>query len=224
MTIIYKLVFPNTDRVYVGQTNQNIETRFAKHISNLTGSKHHSYKLQQAWPECGYPECEILEVCDKDVADIRESYWILQLNAYTEGFNCTELGNSPGVGASHCAAKLLEEDYKCIVTFLAHTNMTHKQVADELSVPITIVESISAGYSHTNLLQEVPEEYNLMISKNRKGIYQLKDRPNVISPEGKVYSVTNVAEFARIHNLVVSCIRAVLLGNRKSHAGWKLAC
>jgi GIY-YIG catalytic domain len=224
MTIIYKLVFPNTNRVYVGQTNQDIEIRFAKHISKLIGSNHHSYKLQQAWPECGYPKYEILETCDKNFANIRESHWILQLNAYKNGFNCTELGNSPGVGFNHCAAKLSEDDYRCIVIFLAQTNMTHLQISEELSVPIGIIESISAGYSHTNLLVEMPEEYTLMISKNRKGLYQLKDRPNITSPEGIVYYVTNVSEFARIHNLVDSCIRAVLLGKRKSHAGWRLTC
>jgi hypothetical protein len=224
MTIIYKLVFPNTDKVYVGQTNQDVFTRFSKHLRTLNAGTHHSYKLQHAWPTCGIPESEVLETCELAEANIRESYWIDKLNAYTDGFNCTELGNSPGIGHTHCAAKLLEEDYKCIVACLANTNWTHKQISEELSVPITIVESISGGYSHTNLLKEMPEEYTLMLSKNRKGLYQLKDRPDVKAPDGTVYSVSNVSEFARIHNLEPSCIRAVILGNRKSHAGWRLAC
>jgi hypothetical protein len=177
--------------------------------------------MQQAWPACGKLACTIIEDCEAIHSSDRESYWIKYYNAYLEGFNCTELGNSPGIGHTHCAAKLNEEDYLCIVYFLAYTSWTHKAISEELEVPVTIVESISGGYSHTNLKEVIPIEYTLMLAKQRKGMYQVIDRGHIISPNGEVFNVINITEFALTHGLERTSLGSVLKGTRTSHKGWK---
>lgn len=223
MGYIYKITFKNTDKVYIGQTIQNPEDRFNKHIRMLNNNNHHSKKLQKDWGILSNPSISILEECAENILNEREVYWIKYYNSYINGYNGNEGGNNIGRGYLHTAAKYQEEDYICILTFLAYTDWTMKSISEELDVSLSIVESINSGYSHTNLSKEYPELYKLATSKQRKGMYQVTKRQDVISPEGKIYSIDNVAKFEREHNLVYGGIRNILLGKRKTHKGWKLA-
>ena len=224
MGYIYKIQFENTSKVYIGQTTLAPKIRFSKHIKMLENKTHHSKKLQKEYTSLINPSIHTLEECVNTILNEREMYWIKKYDSYIKGYNGNEGGNSVGRGYKHPAAKYSEEDYVCILTFLAYTNWTLQDIANELDIPLTIIEGISSGKVHTNLSSDFPELYKLAISKSRKGMYQVTRRQNVVSPTGEVYSVYNVAQFEREQGLCHGGIRQVLLGTRKTHKGWKLAC
>jgi hypothetical protein len=45
---------------------------------------------------------------------------------------------------------------------------------------------------------------------------------NITSPIGETHIVTNIAEFARQHNLNAGALGEVLRGNTRHHKGWIL--
>lgn len=45
----------------------------------------------------------------------------------------------------------------------------------------------------------------------------------VKSPEGNVYTFTNINKFCKKHNLIESCLGRLLRGKQKYHKGWTLA-
>ena len=73
---IYKIISPNTDRVYVGKTDQTLKQRLWEHRSRykawLAGTRHYcsSYKVL----EHGDYSIELIEETD------REGYWIKEMN------------------------------------------------------------------------------------------------------------------------------------------------
>lgn len=91
VTGIYKIGFKNTDKVYIGSSN-NVYQRAKQHLAMLTNDCHHSYKLQNyynSYSELMFIEL-IEEVCEEDKFE-REFFYIEQYNSITEGFNVSEL-------------------------------------------------------------------------------------------------------------------------------------
>ena len=90
MTIgIYRLVFPNTNKVYIGQST-DIEKRFRAHISTFTTNTA-TYKLQEAYRLYGKPSLEILIECSLAELNNAETEAVQIFNSYKGGFN-----SSPG--------------------------------------------------------------------------------------------------------------------------------
>lgn len=217
---IYKLIFPNTSKVYIGQS-LNPEARLQRHLQKLRDGIHHSKKLQQEYPECGTPELEILELCSTDVVDNREIYWIERFNSYFSGYNSTKGGNGTGIGEDCPSAKYSLDDYLAVVAFLAHTDMGTKEIAAELGVGISTVLNISSQTNHLYLRDIVPEDWNLMISKQRHHP-NWRTYPPVISPEGVVYNITSARAFSKEHKLDQSDFAKMLNGKKASVRGWKV--
>ena len=82
---IYKITHKTTHQCYVGQTS-NIFERWKKHVYE------NSSPIQKAITEEGVNNFtfEVLEICEQDQANERESYWIKHYHAYTEGYNTNE--------------------------------------------------------------------------------------------------------------------------------------
>jgi hypothetical protein len=219
-TYIYKLTFPNSHKVYIGQS-LNPETRVQRHLQKLRDGIHHSKKLQQEYPECGKPELSILEVCDINSADTQEIYWIQEYNSYLDGYNSTKGGNGTGVGEDCPSAKYTIDDYLAVVAFLAHTDMSTKEIAAELGVGISTVLNISSQTNHLYLRDIVPEDWNLMINKQRHHA-NWRAYPSVISPDGVVHKVTSARAFSREHKLDQSDFAKMLNGKKLSVRGWKV--
>lgn len=45
---------------------------------------------------------------------------------------------------------------------------------------------------------------------------------SLLSPEGRVYNITNTRKFSEEHGLDYSHVSKLLHGERKTHKGWKL--
>lgn len=94
MTIgIYKIENKINKKKYIGQS-MNIEKRWKKHRYLLNSNKHHNQYLQNAWNK--YKEkCfifNIIEVCDPDIINDREQYWIDKFDSYNNGYNLDKGG------------------------------------------------------------------------------------------------------------------------------------
>lgn len=218
MSFIYKLVFPNDERVYIGQTTRELKHRLVEHTKALVNGVHHSKKLQRAYPQCGTPSIQILCNCTKEELNNKEIFYIQQYNSLHGGFNHTRGGEGFGSGEDSPSAKYNLEDYSCIVTFLALTNYTTDEISSETGVSSGVIDSIACQASHNYLSEVCPNEYTKMINKNRLCKVQWID---VISPEGLVYTVNNAKVFAETHGLEPNNFRKVLHGYSNSHLGWR---
>lgn len=225
MAFIYKLNFPNDERIYIGQTTKTPEIRLTQHLRKLASGIHHSKKLQKAYPLCGVPSVEVLEECPEDKLDYLEVYYVSKFNSYNNGFNATEGGISAGSGATHNAAKYSFDDYTCALTFLAYTEISFKEIAKEIDISYHVVTDIACQVNHTYLKELMPLEYSLMLQQKRQGRGNIKNssNPPLMSPQGTIYNITNYNKFCTDNNLNAGHIHAVFNKTRKTHMGWRLA-
>lgn len=223
---IYKLDFP-TGEFYIGKTATSLDTRFRKHCTRLESNSHHSKKMQRVYNKYKQlPSITVLEeVVQCSEINNRERFWIKELDAVNSGLNSTEGGEGPGIGEYNHQAKYSLDDYLAIVVFLADTDMSLIDIANELDVTIKTVQHISCGESHQYLKEMLPREYEIMISK--KGTRKLPTRsyeyPDLLSPDGKIYKVTNMLQFSKEHGLDSSTLSKLFRGKAKSTKGWKVA-
>jgi hypothetical protein len=219
---IYKLIFPNTNKVYIGQS-LNPELRFRRHLQKLRDNIHHSKKLQADYPICGIPELVIIDEADtREEADKKEIYWINYYNSYLEGYNGTPGGGVSGIEINNNNAKHTPEDYQTILTFLAYTDMTTKEIAKECNVEVGVVLRISSQINHLWLKEAMPVEWNLMLKKKRHHPNWKQYNSLVQSPCGQVYKIENARQFAREHNLEQASLQRLLAGKQHTTKGWKL--
>lgn len=202
---IYKLEFTN-GKIYIGQTTTTIKNRLDRHYLSLQNGTHYSKKVQKAYEDCkALPICTVLEEVPNGVPiNEREIFWIKEYDAFHGGYglNSTIGGTSIGFGENHPGAKYTKEDYAAVVFFLAKTEFSLQEVANELDVPLSLVKNIGYGFTHTYLEQEYPTEYSEMSAKvGQKKTGPKKVYPDIRGPDGTVYSITNLLEFAKTHNL-----------------------
>lgn len=223
---IYKLYYAHTSDVYVGITSRSLDSRLKEHHVRLQRGNHHSYKLQAAYEAYGLPQIiEIDAAEDKAAAEGLEILYIADYASFKSGYNCTMGGQALGFGEDCPNALYKLEDYLCALAFLAHSNLTYLEIANECGVRATVLADISKGNSHHYLQNIAPEDYHLMRSRDRRDQYFTRLRtknPPVLSPSGKVFTVTNAKAFAREHNLTYSSFLQLLYGNAKTSQGWQL--
>lgn len=227
-TGIYTLTFKGLeDWKYVGQS-YNIEGRFVGHKSALRMRKS-NFLLLEAYEISGeYPKLDIIEVCSSSILNDREVYWIHKLNTIKLGLNLTDRVNNHGYGEYNFNSKypnsLIEEVFHIICNNL---HISNKEIALLGGVPTHLVSQIMNGNQHIWLKEIYPEKYDLLINRTIKRTKSAKklgiEYPKIKSPEGQIYSVENLQEFARVHKINNSSLCQLLHGKRKSANKWKLA-
>lgn len=88
--IIYKIINSINDRIYVGISSKDIQTRFNWHIRDC--KKGAKKKLYSAMRELGVEKfsIELLEECnDKNIIREKEEYYIQLFDAYNNGYNAS---------------------------------------------------------------------------------------------------------------------------------------
>lgn len=94
MIQIYKVTNKINGMVYVGQTAQTLERRWAGHCRNVK-RKHFCYKLRTAIAEYGKNAFAIEQIDtakNKAEADEKEIYWINKLDTINKGYNVSRGG------------------------------------------------------------------------------------------------------------------------------------
>lgn len=220
---IYIISFDNSDKVYIGQTVNMLESRFKSHISKLKRSVHPNAELQKEFPYLLNPKIETLEICNKSDADTREIYYISQYDSYKNGFNATAGGLSGGLGESHPQAKYALDDYACVVVMLALTNWSHKDISKETGLGDKLISNIATLKNHCYLKDIIPYEYGIMVEKSKQVRKASRlDFPLIVSPDNITFKVDNISRFAKLHDLDIAHLHKVLHGQSITHKGWRL--
>lgn len=228
---IYKLIFKNTDKVYVGKS-VNIEYRYKGHIRSFKRGES-SKKMKDAYELYGEPSLEILEECTELMLDSRENFYISELKATTHGFNSRDTStgsNITSIGelnhkSKYSNAKIIE----CFDMLIDYPDMLFQEISDITGVPKGSINMIAHGGNHKWLSIYSPDRYKLLLNMvgNRKAscksaLNQGINYPTILCPKGIEYQVSNAREFARTHELDQSALGRVLNGKAKTHKGWKL--
>lgn len=233
---IYCLQFEGTDKVYIGQS-VNIEHRYSQHKQTLKNNTA-NYKLQEAYSLYGKPILKILLQCSSTNLNLYEDIVIQYYDASNTGLNIhsssVEAPTLKGVEHGRC---LYSEQQLLDVLNIVYNcpDISFPEIEKFTKVSRNTISAIAAGNKHLWLKERLPIIYAEVLSnkgrRSRQNTY-VSDKlsagnngiiyPDITSPEGKVYSVTNAYKFAREHNLAGNHLQEVLNGNRKSHKGWKV--
>lgn len=237
MTIgIYRLVFKNTDKCYVGQS-VHIEKRFKEHLYSFKTETATS-KLLEAYKVYGVPELEILVECSASELDIFEDEAI---EIFQDNFNTYTTANQApyGKGTEASNSKYTKEQLIKVFQLLT-TSISLVEISKLTDVERATVYNVSTGLSHQWLQEQFPEMYITILLENtnrnaaRYVIAALHNKTNYCAaakgiiyppiqcPEGHVYRVHNVQQFARDHNIPKSSLHRVLTKESKQVKGWTL--
>jgi len=228
---IYLLEFKGTDKVYIGQSI-DIENRYQIHISKARRNIH-AKKLQKAFNTYGIPSIHILKVCDKSLLDYEEECLISEFNSVTDGFNsCKIPGGGHELFGQDINAKYTND--QIIEAFLLLVNkpeLTFLEISKITGVSKDTIDSLSS--KPRKWLEDLfPEQYLLLktrstvlrFGKNKTLADKNNNYPNLVSPEGIVYTVENCSQFSKKHGLNNAHVIQVLKGKEKQHKGWKIYC
>lgn len=222
---IYILRFKDGS-TYVGQS-KDINRRFTTHCNKLAKGTHVNKKLLEAYSRYGTPTLEIILECPPQDLDEAEEEAIEIYDSIRNGLNIAPAaGDFPVLlGEANGYSKYKDSDIMLAIEYLANNlEQPLKVSAKLLGINYSTIKNISNGTSHKWLADRIPESYFKVLGhKGRRSIntsaskginYSIKD------PVGNTYSVININEFARQHNLNAGALGEVLRGNARQHKGW----
>jgi group I intron endonuclease len=241
---IYILKFKGTNKVYVGQS-VNIKTRYLQHINSMK-AKRSSDKLINAYITYGIPTLEIILECQSSELDDAETEAIEIFDSFNNGFNSLETAEEMPKwknqlkGEDGPSAIYSNEDILQAIRLMCDPNITLVKISEITNINYATIRKISQGVNHLWVQEKHPELWNKMTlvrderilnnTKNRSEL--LKDKfsaksqgivyPQVVCPSGEVYTIDNLSDFCRTHELQRPNFRKVLNGSRISHKGWKV--
>lgn len=214
---------------YIGQAT-NFRIRKNRHINEILKNIHCNYKIIREYKKYSIlPKIEILQICPIEELNSLEEQYIFDFNSIESGLNIISGGYSVGYGINNSASIYTKEQLKIAFYMLAEVSNSYKHIASETNIKLDTIKKIGQGAQHTWLHLEYPEIYEKIKMISTKERYknsacaggQNKNYRKIMSPDGKVYTVTNTLAFSKEHNLPNANLCSVLLGNRHTVQGWK---
>lgn len=94
--IIYKITNTINNKIYIGQTIQSLQNRWKRHCSNKGTIDELNMVIKKAILKYGKEnfKIEVLEICEYNQLDIKESFYINLYDSYNKGYNSTKGGKS----------------------------------------------------------------------------------------------------------------------------------
>lgn len=219
---IYALDFE--DSFYIGKSI-NIEVRYKEHFRHLIKGTHHSTKVLNAYNILKkLPELYILETV-KDIPSLNylEIQYIEEFDTFRNGLNATIGGEGTGYGElSPLSVNSNENIIKVFDLLVDNPKLSQKDISDMTGVSTATINKISSCHKHTWLEAEFPEKYAILRSMVGNRLALKNNYPNMLSPEGKIFEVSNIRAFAKEHNLDPGALCNVMKGKRKTVNKWKV--
>lgn len=152
---IYKITNKINGKIYIGQSN-DIERRFKEHIHRSP-----RFRLSIDWSIVKYGEenfsFEILEECEKEKLNERETYYIQKYNSIEKGYNQNLGGDFGSRGSGNGMAKLSEEDV--IKIRLAYARHERQKDVYELFKEKTTFSNFQGVWQGANWSEIMPEVF-----------------------------------------------------------------
>lgn len=158
---IYKITNKLNNKVYIGQSN-NIERRFSEHCYKGVKSR---IPVDIAIEKDGINNFtfEIVELCQTEQLNEKETYWIKYFNSVQEGYNCSYGGDQQSSGENNGRAQIKEEDVRNIRKAY-NEHKRRKDVYNNYKDKITFstFSKIWDGTQWSHIMPEVYTEENLL--------------------------------------------------------------
>jgi group I intron endonuclease len=239
---IYEIVNKVNGKKYIGQA-QDYDKRWKEHIYRFNTQIHENQYFQAAWNKYGQRNFSfrVIQVCtSQEELDQAEIEWIKTENTRNRDFGYNTM---PGGGKTNAyeirkaRSKTLRPDgYSDVVnefgTVFKIENLREFARQHNLTQPGLRQVVVTKKYFHykgwrlaTSETIGIPfDDKNFKERGNRISKVKLKTRyPNVLSPNGTIYSVEQLSQFCREHKLSKSNISMLLRRKKESYKGWTLA-
>lgn len=167
---IYKITKISNGKSYIGQSN-DIERRFKEHQTKGELSR---IPVDVAIKKYGINAFtyEILEQCQLEQLNERETYWIQYYDTVNNGYNCSIGGNNQSIGENNGKSKLTEQDVIKIRTAYAN-HKKQKEIYEEYKdiISFSYFQNLWQGHSWKHIMPEVftEENKNYYIYQNSYG-------------------------------------------------------
>ena len=156
---IYKITNKINGKIYIGQSN-NIERRFKEH--KRLGEKSR-IPVDLAISKEGKENFsfEVLEECQIEQLNEKETYWIQYFNSIEYGYNCSIGGDFQSIGSNNGRSILTEQDIIIIRNAYAN-HLRRKDVYEQFKEKISFYTfaNIWDGSSWSHIMPEVFTEEN----------------------------------------------------------------
>lgn len=167
---IYKITNKATGKSYIGQSN-DITRRFKEH--QTVGEKSR-IPVDIAIKKYGKESFlyEILEECNIEELNQKETYWINYYDTVNNGYNCNIGGDQQSIGESNGRAKLTEEDIKNIrIAYQEHKRQKDVYENYKQKISFNHFQNIWQGKVWKHIMPEVftKENKQYYIYENSKG-------------------------------------------------------
>lgn len=202
---VYLLRFPNTSKVYIGQS-KHIEKRFLEHLSSFRcGSA--SIKLQEAYLEYGNPLLEILLECSNEELILAETDAINIYDSVSNGFNTMFNSgvSSSKVGEDTSSAIYSNIQIERVFELLISTSMhTHKFISENTGVSISAIAQVSSGITHKWLQDKYPDKYKILLNL----VYIRRGLKQAVKTTASTTSKYTKEQYIEVLSLAVQKIKA----------------
>lgn len=170
---IYKIINDVNDKVYVGKTVNSLSTRFKQHLNDATKREEEKRPLYNAINKYGaeHFSIELIEVCDSQIENEREQFWIGFYKGYEEGYNATRGGKG----------KCLYSHDK--ILYLLEQGKTTKEIMEEIGCCRDVIVNVahSCGLTLNN-------------SKNSLALQMEQSKKKIICLDKKSLQIINYFE------------------------------
>ena len=212
MAYIYKITNILNNKIYIGKTHISVEQRFKEHRAESNQSRSFDRPLYRAFRKYGVNNfiIDVIEQVDDMDADIRERYWIEEMNSYVSGYNAT-LG---GDGKLLC-------DYDKIA-------MVYKELQNCIQTAQNCCVSIDTVYNALKSKGIVPKTGGETARDSTKKAIKMLDKKTgtllqkfeAISDAGRFIRENKYTTMTDIDSIITHIIH-VCKGNRRSAYGFK---
>lgn len=207
MGLIYLATNTLNNKVYIGQTIQTLSWRIKRHYdtakqNRAKGKKEQYFGKALLKYDKSIFEWDVLEdnITGKDALNEAEIFWI----AYYKYIGA-ELYNLTNGGEGASGHKVTLE--------------VRKQIAAALRGKLR-PEHVKAKISAKRKTKVISEETKRKMSESAKGKVRSAKTYTLLSPDGKLVTITNMLAFCRVNGLEDGNMCQVANGKRKSHRGW----
>lgn len=130
---IYLISNDINNKLYVGQTTQSLDRRFANHCCNSSNRGQNMY-IKRAILKYGkeHFKIELIEECSIKWLNARETYWIEYFDSYNNGYNLTIGGDNSSRNFTRSLEDTIDiEEFK---SFIINNFPTAKQVEKKFKI------------------------------------------------------------------------------------------